>query len=65
MRYRLQHKEPYVMPNILGNHFMPVHTYRWKDIAVSDDLKALKEYMPNGRNYRIIDTTENDDSGEA
>ena len=46
MRYRLQRKEPYTMPNILGNHSMPVHTYRWKDIAISDDLEALKKAMP-------------------
>ena len=35
-RYRLQRKEPYSMPNILGNHSMPVHTYRWKEIPATD-----------------------------
>ena len=54
-RYRLQRKEPYVMPNILGNHSMPVHTYRWKDIAVSSDFEELKKHLPNDSNYRIID----------
>lgn len=39
-RYRLQRKEPYTMPNILGNHSMPVHSYRWKYIAVSGDFES-------------------------
>ena len=60
-RYRLQMKEPYTMPNILGNHSMPVHTYRWKDIAASSDLEELKKHLPNDKNYRIIDTMENTD----
>lgn len=55
-RYRLQRKEPYTMPNVLGNHSMPVKTYRWKDIAVSSDFEALKKYLPNSPDYRIIDT---------
>lgn len=54
-RYRLQRKESCVMPNILGNHSMPVHTYRWKDIAVSSDFEELKKHLPNDANYRIID----------
>ena len=44
-RYRLQRKETYSMPNILGNHSMPVRTYRWKDIAVSGDLEELKKQI--------------------
>ena len=44
------------MPNVLGNHSMPVYTYRWKDIAVSDDKAALKDIMPQGGRYRIEDT---------
>lgn len=44
-RYRLQQKERCVMPNILGNHSMPVHTYRWKDIAVCDERKPLENQM--------------------
>lgn len=55
MRYRLQRKEPYAMPNILGNHSFPVHTYRWRDIAISDDLEALKKLMPDNLKYRIED----------
>jgi len=56
MRYRLQRKEPYTMPNILGGHSFPVHTYRWKDIAASDDREALERIMPNNKDYRIEDT---------
>lgn len=56
MRYRLQRKTQRVMPNVLGNHSFPVYTYCWKDIAVSDDLMALKRLMPNDKDYRIEDT---------
>lgn len=56
MRYRLQRKEAYAMPNTLGNHSFPVHTYRWKDVAASDDRAALEELMPNSMDYRIEDT---------
>lgn len=57
MRYRLQRKERFVLQNVLGNHSMPVHTYRWKDIAASDDYDALFAMMPKGdAKYRIEDT---------
>lgn len=57
MRYRLQRKERVALPNVLGNHSMPVHTYRWKDIAASDDYEALFAMMPKGNaEYRIEDT---------
>ena len=56
MRYRLQRKEAYAMPNIIGNRSLPVHTYRWKDIAASDDRTALEKLMPNDKDYRIEDT---------
>ena len=55
-RYRLQRRESVAMPNILGNHSMPVYTYRWKDIAVSDDKAALTDIMPQGDRCRIEDT---------
>lgn len=55
-RYRLQVKEPIARPNILGNHSFPVHTYRWKDIAASDDYNALLPYLVNDGNHRIEDT---------
>lgn len=61
MRYRLQRKEQYVKPNVLGNHSMPVYTYRWKDIAASDDRKALEEIMPDTKDYRIEDTRKGED----
>lgn len=56
MRYRLQRKEAYAMPNILGNHSFPVHTYRWKDVAMSDNRDDLEKIMPNNTEYRIEDS---------
>ena len=44
------------MPNILGNHSMPVKTYRWVDIAASDSREALQEMVKNNKEYRIEDT---------
>ena len=63
MRYRLQRKTAYSMPNILGNRSYPLPTYRWKDIAASDDLNQLIEIMQNmvpRENYRIEDTRPNE-----
>lgn len=56
MRYRLQRKEPYAMPNILGNHSFPVHTHRWRDVAISDDKEALLAMIRDESKYRIEDT---------
>ena len=56
MRYRLQRKETVARPNVLGNHSMPVYTYRWRDIAASDDRDELERIMPNKKDYRIEDT---------
>lgn len=65
MRYRLQRKEDWVIPNILGNRSMPVHSWRWKDIYASDDYDALanlmkeiiaKDYGKLHKMYRIEDT---------
>lgn len=53
-KYRLQRKDRYFMKNILGNCSFPVDTYRWKDIAMSDDYSALEKLMPDNKNYRII-----------
>ena len=61
MRYRLQRKEAYALPNILGNKSFPVHTYRWRDIAASDDRNALEACLQGTSDqgdYRIIDTRE-------
>ncbi len=63
-RYRLQRKEPYVMPNVLGGHSFPVYTHRWVDIAISDDLNALMEIKPNDENYRIEDTQPHGEDGD-
>lgn len=60
-RYRLQHKEQHVYPNVLGGHPMPVYSYRWKDIAVCAEIKLLEDYMSQctpPENYRIIDILE-------
>lgn len=57
MRYRLQRREQYVTPNILGGHSFPLYTYRWKDIAASNDRQALEDMMPKTNSlYRIEDT---------
>ena len=56
MRYRLQRKEKIARPNVLGNRSFPIYTYRWVDVAISDDIRALKAIMPNDRMYRIEDT---------
>ena len=42
--YFLERKEPYSMPNVLGNKSYPVPTYRWKIIYTCADRKPL-EYM--------------------
>lgn len=58
MMYCLERKEPHVIPNILGNHSMPVHTYRWKQLYLSEDKEYL-ESMVKGFNkpedYRIVE----------
>ena len=59
MRYHLERKEPCAMPNILGNKAFPVHTYRWRGIAASDDKYELLKICPVaavGKDYRIVDT---------
>ena len=48
MRYRLQRRENYFIPNILGNCSQPVPTYRWKDILASNDKEALEKYVNLG-----------------
>ena len=54
--YFLERKEPYAMPNILGNHSFLVHTYRWRQIAVSEAKWALENLIPLDERdeYRII-----------
>lgn len=54
MRYRSQKKVSVAMPNILGNHSMPVYTYRWKDIYASDNKAALEAILPKGDKYECF-----------
>lgn len=61
-RYRLQRKDSCALPNVLGNCSMPIHTYRWVDIAISGDMQALIDYSPKDGQHRIIDTF---DSGKV
>lgn len=52
----IERKEPYVLPNILGNHSMPVHTFRWKIIAKCEERQPLEKALKNmdSRTHRII-----------
>lgn len=54
--YFLERKELYVMPNILGNRSFPVHTYRWKAIAVCEEKEPLEKELQkmDEKSYRII-----------
>lgn len=53
--YFLERKEPYSMPNILGNCSFPVKTYRWKAIAVCELIEPLQEQLKllDSDKYRI------------
>lgn len=64
MRYRLQVKETIARPNILGNHSMPVYSYRWRDLYASDDKEALEQMIPDNENYRIEDTRRSENEQE-
>ena len=62
-RFRLQRKERVAMPCIIGNRSFPLPTFRWKDIAISDDATALEDLRrccEPAENYRVIDTRDND-----
>lgn len=56
-RFRLQHKESVALPNILGGHSFPVHTYRWRDVAASNYRFLLEKMIPpeSKSEYRIED----------
>ncbi len=41
--YCLQIKEPWALPNTLGNRSMPVHSYRWEDKACCEEKGPLDE----------------------
>lgn len=57
MMYRLEYKEPYIVKTeMLKNRTH--QSYRWKTIAMSEDLEALRKYKKdNGlTEYRIINS---------
>jgi len=43
--YFLERKERYSMSNVLGNHSMPVDTYRWEAVATCEDKEPLEEIL--------------------
>lgn len=54
----LERKESCVMPNILGNHSMPVHTYRWKQLLLSEDrehLENMVKHFSKPEDYRVVE----------
>jgi len=60
-KYRLQRKEKYSMPCTIGNRSYPLPTYRWKDVAISDDnTNFLTIVALNPELYRI-DELENEE----
>lgn len=64
--YFLERKEPYSMPNILGNHSFPVKTYRWKTIAICENEAPLREMIPPtaASEYRVISNNPEVQNGE-
>lgn len=52
--YELQRKEPYTYFTGPGRP-TPVHTYRWKGIAICGDKTTLEKMIPEGTKfeYRI------------
>lgn len=46
------------MPNVLGNHSMPIKTFRWRDVALSNDRESLERAIGGRHEYRVIDTEE-------
>lgn len=61
--YFLERKEQYVLPNILGNRYFPVYTYRWKAIAICEEKEPLEKLLKtmDKKSHRI---TSNDGTGE-
>ncbi len=61
-RFRLQRRERIYKPCVIGNRSYPLPTYRWKDIAASEDRTALEDILRScepRENYRVIDTRNN------
>ena len=57
--YFLERKEAHALPNILGNHQFPVHTYRWKAVAICETEEPLLALIPPGREKEYRVTTNN------
>lgn len=57
--YRLEYKEPYIVKTAMLKN-RTHQSYRWKTIAMSEDLKALRRYKENKNNdlvnYRIVNS---------
>lgn len=58
--YRLEYKEPYIIQTeMLKNRTH--QSYRWKTVAISADLEALKQFLKESKElnktgeYRIVD----------
>ena len=58
--YFLERKEQCALPNILGGHSMPVHTWRWKQIAMCEERKPLEALLTDYKNQRIISNNSED-----
>lgn len=43
--YFLEQRKKFTTPNILGGRSFPVPTWRWKQIAASEDKNALEEHL--------------------
>lgn len=57
--YFLERKENISRPNVLGNCSFPVHTYRWKQMAICEKREPLEKIVSSvpdkdQKNYRII-----------
>ena len=57
----LERKENCTLPNILGNHSFPVHTWQWKQVAICEEKEPLEGMIPAGKekHYRIINNEVN------
>lgn len=57
-RYMAERAEPHVVKHDSPHTRLaaPVlHTYRWRQVAMSEDLDELKEFVLGRKNYRIVD----------
>lgn len=53
--YFLERKTRVALPNVLGNHNFPVHTYQWKQVAACEKKGPLEAMIPAGsQEHRIV-----------